>query len=95
MTPYSHVDDVLAHHAANTAAVVIPVASAAFRLPEYITMAVGLAGLIWYGILIGEWIAKKRRLWIQMHDSKGRVKVVITGPNHVPDPVPLLSDKDK
>lgn len=69
------IDDALAHHAANAAAVVIPVASVTFHLPEVITVLVGILGIIWYAILIGEKIARWRAQWKQTRQSTGRVAV--------------------
>lgn len=60
---FSRAEDITSHHVANAAAIGIPAGSWAVHAPEYLTTAVAIAGLIWYFILIGEWVAKKRRQW--------------------------------
>lgn len=57
---YSAGEDAMAHHAANTAAIAIPVASVILHLPEVLTAIVSLLGIVWYGILIFDWVTKKR-----------------------------------
>jgi len=61
----SHTQDVVVHHAANAAAVAIPVGSVVFHLPEWVAIVAGCLGIIWYMILIGEkisgWVVKARK----------------------------------
>lgn len=91
-TPYSHAEDALAHHAANTAAVAIPVASVIFRLPEILTMIVSFLGIVWYGILIFDWVSRKVASHRQLKQSADRVAVPILDERHVPDDASPPSD---
>lgn len=58
---YTPTDDALAHHAANAAAIVIPVGAAVLQAPYNFTWVTVVLGAIWYLILIGEWAYKKYR----------------------------------
>lgn len=71
-TPQS---DAAAHHAANAAAVAIPVGSVIFRLPEIVTLVVGVLGIIWYAILIAEKMTKWWQQLKQIRQSAHRVAV--------------------
>lgn len=66
-------NDAVAHHAANAAAIIFPVASASFSLPEWVTMIVGTLGALWYLVLFGEKIVKWRQQWLQIKASSRRV----------------------
>lgn len=46
-----HAESAVAHHAANTAAVVFPISSFVLHLPEALSVTLMIAGLGWYGIL--------------------------------------------
>lgn len=67
---FQNAQEATIHHAANAAAVVIPVGAAVFHLPEYVTMITAGLGAIWYLILIGEWLYKKYRSF--RYGVKGR-----------------------
>ena len=75
--PYSSGEDAAAHHAANTAAVAIPVASIFLHLPEVLTALVSIMGIIWYTILIYDWACKRRHIRMQIKQSADRVAVPI------------------
>jgi hypothetical protein len=53
--------DHVIHHAANAAAIVIPVMSSLLNGPMILTYLTGTLGVIWYCILIGEKIATWRK----------------------------------
>lgn len=80
---YSPAEDAMAHHAANTAAIAIPVASVILHLPEVLTACVSFMGIVWYGILIFDWISKRRAQKRQLKESAGRVRDKITEMPHV------------
>lgn len=72
----------MAHHAANTAAVAIPVASVVLHLPEILTAIVSLLGIVWYAILIFDWVSKKISTRRQLKQSADRVAVPILEERH-------------
>lgn len=47
----SHGSDAIAHHAANAAAIAIPVGSILLRAPEILSIVLSLVGLAWYSVL--------------------------------------------
>lgn len=56
-----HGSDAIAHHAANAAAIVLPVGSVVLHLPEIVSVILGLVGLAWYGVLFYDrFIGSKR-----------------------------------
>lgn len=73
ITHYTPGEDAIAHHAANAAAVVFPVASVVLHLPEIVTVVVGILGIVWYAILIGEKIAGWRAQFLQIQASSRAV----------------------
>lgn len=73
ITNYTPGEDVIAHHAANVAAIAFPMASVVLHLPEVVTVVVGILGIIWYGILIGEKIAGWRAQFLQIQASSRTV----------------------
>lgn len=88
---YSPAEDAMAHHAANTAAVVVPVASVLLHLPEVLTCMVSFMGIMWYGILMFDWATKRIAQRRQMKQSAGRVRDKITEMPHahtIDDPAP-------
>lgn len=46
-----HGSDALAHHAANAAAIAMPLGSLVLGLSPYLTVVLTIAGLAWYGVL--------------------------------------------
>lgn len=60
---HSQTQEAVIHHAANAAAVAIPVGSVVFHLPEWVAVTAGILGIIWYLILIGEKITG----WVMAH----------------------------
>ena len=75
---YTPNEDVLAHHAANAAAVAFPVASVVLHLPEIVTVVVGILGIVWYGILIGEkimgWVKQMKQIRASSRNVAERLK---------------------
>ena len=61
---HSGAQEATIHHAANVAAVAIPVGAAVFNLPNMIVLITACLGAIWYIILIAEKIAIYRRRWL-------------------------------
>ena len=62
-------NDQVAHHAANAAAVAVPVAAVAYHLPDYLVYSTAIAGLIWYIMLISEKLSRWYRKWQGDHDG--------------------------
>jgi len=83
---YSPVEDAMAHHAANTAAVAIPVFSVVLHLPEILTCAVSFMGILWYGILMFDWASKRFALHRQLKQSSRRVAEPIIEERHAHTP---------
>lgn len=83
---YSPAEDAMAHHAANTAAVVVPVVSVVLHLPEVLTCVVSLLGIVWYAILIWDWANKKIALHRALKQSADRVAVPIIEERHAHTP---------
>ena len=79
---YSPTEDAMAHHAANTAAVVVPLTSALLHLPEILTCLVSFMGILWYGILMYDWIVKKIQIAKQVKQSSVRVAAPILEEKH-------------
>lgn len=52
--------DPMAHHAANLAAVVAPVASAMLSLPEVLTVVLTCMGIAWYAVLFYDRFFKRK-----------------------------------
>lgn len=56
--------DATIHHAANTAAIIIPLMSISLHGPEILSYTTASLGIVWYAILIGEriasWISRRR-----------------------------------
>lgn len=54
--------DHFVHHAANAAAVTIPIMSAMLDAPTLLTEITGVLGILWYAVLFGEkiWVAIKK-----------------------------------
>src|SRR4051812_3485359 len=46
-------------HVINAVAVAAPVVAKAMDLPTAITVVLGLLGIVWYAIQIGEWVRRK------------------------------------
>jgi hypothetical protein len=61
------------HHAANTAAIAIPVGAVMFHLPEIVAIITGILGIVWYSILIVEKVASWRAQWLQIRQSSRSV----------------------
>lgn len=51
MVIHPHGSDALAHHAANAAAIAMPLGALVFGLSPYLTILLTIAGLAWYGVL--------------------------------------------
>lgn len=51
MVIQSHGSDAIAHHAANAAAIAIPVGSILLRAPEILSIVLSIVGLAWYSVL--------------------------------------------
>ena len=49
MNPY--ISDTLSHHAANTAAIAIPIMAFLTNIPLFLTIVTGCMGIVWYGFL--------------------------------------------
>jgi len=49
--PISHGSDALAHHAANAAAIAIPVGAYFLGAEPYLVLIATVAGLLWYAVL--------------------------------------------
>lgn len=74
----------MAHHAANTAAVAIPVFSVILHLPEVLTAVVSLLGIVWYSILIYDWVMKRLQQRAQTRQSTLRVATALIEERHGP-----------
>lgn len=56
-----HGSDALAHHAANAAALAMPLGSLVLGLSPYLTILLMVAGLAWYGVLFYDRFAAKKK----------------------------------
>lgn len=74
----------MAHHAANTAAVAIPIFSVILHLPEVLTAIVSLLGIVWYSILIYDWVVKRLQQRAQTRQSTFRVTAALIEERHGP-----------
>jgi hypothetical protein len=79
---HSNAQEVAIHHAANTAAIAIPVGAIAYHLPDAVVATTGLLGATWYLILIGEKIALWRAQWRQTRESANRVALILQEERH-------------
>lgn len=60
-------------HTVNAAVVAAPVASLWAHFPEVITVTLGILGIVYYSIVIGEKIAGWRAQWLQIKASSRSV----------------------
>ena len=56
----NHGSDALAHHAANVAAVAIPMGAIILGASPYISIVLMLIGFLWYGVLFYDRFLKKK-----------------------------------